>query len=96
MPTPNKGQRLGGSPAHDRMIILHLVRELFLHKRIQTTQVKARRMRATAEKLITKAKTNSLHNRRIVLKKITDRTAVHELFEKIAPLLKNRPGGTPA
>ena len=99
MPTPKKGARLGGSPAHQRLIVSNLATALFEHGRITTTEAKARVLRPVAEKLITKAKkaelgtVQSLHNRREVLKTIRDKSIVHALFTEIAPTFKERPGG---
>ena len=98
MPKPKKGPRLGGSPAHQRLILRNLATALFEHGRITTTEAKARTLRPYAEKLITKAKKahlgeNPLHNRREVLKSITDKGVVHHLFTEIAPAYAERPGG---
>ena len=93
MPTPKKGYRLGGSPAHQRLILANLATALFEHGRITTTEAKARVLRPYAEKLITKAKKGDLHNRREVLKTIRDKGVVHVLFTEIAPLMAERPGG---
>ena len=93
MPTPKKGTRLGGSPAHQRLIVSNLATALFEHGRITTTEAKARVLRPVAEKLITKAKKGDLHNRRQVLSTIRDKGVVHTLFEDIAPRYAERPGG---
>src|SRR6188472_1199978 len=93
MPTPKKGARLGGSPAHQRLIVSNLATPLFEHGRITTTEAKARVLRPVAEKLITKAKRGDLHNRREVLKTIRDKSVVHTLFTEIAPTFSERPGG---
>ncbi len=99
MPAPKKGTRLGGGPAHQRLIVSNLATALFEHGRITTTEAKARVLRPVAEKLITKAKkaplgtTESLHNRREVLKTIRDKSVVHALFTEIAPTYAERPGG---
>src|SRR3712207_2849915 len=93
MPTPTKGARLGGSPAHQRLILANLATALFEHGRITTTEAKARVLRPVAEKLITKAKKGDLHNRRQVLATIKDKGVVHALFEEIAPRFAERPGG---
>ncbi|MGO4418290.1 bL17 family ribosomal protein, partial [Streptomyces sp. MCAF7] len=63
MPRPTKGARLGGSAAHERLMLANLATSLFEHGRIKTTEAKARRLRPVAEKLITKAKKGDLHNR---------------------------------
>jgi large subunit ribosomal protein L17 len=93
MPKPTKGPRLGGSPAHQRLILSNLATQLFQHGRITTTEAKARALRPHAEKLITKAKKGDLHNRRMVLKTIRDKGVVHTLFTEIAPTFAERPGG---
>ena len=93
MPKPKKGPRLGGSPAHQRLIVSNLATQLFEHGRITTTEAKARVLRPVAEKLITKAKRGDLHNRREVLKTVRDKTVVHILFTEIAPTFAERPGG---
>ncbi|WP_067486832.1 50S ribosomal protein L17 [Actinomadura hibisca] len=93
MPQPTKGARLGGSAAHQRLILANLATALFEHGRITTTEAKARRVRPLAEKLITKAKKGDLHNRRQVAQVIRDKGVVHELFTEIAPRFENRPGG---
>jgi large subunit ribosomal protein L17 len=93
MPKPTKGPRLGGSPAHQRLILSNLATQLFEHGRITTTESRARALRPHAEKLITKAKKGDLHNRREVLKTIRDKSVVHTLFTEIAPTFAERPGG---
>ena len=93
MPKPTKGPRLGGSPAHERIILANLASQLFEHGRITTTEAKAKRVRPLAEKLITKAKRGDLHSRRVVLRTITDKGVVHVLFTEIAPKMAERDGG---
>src|SRR6476619_5211682 len=93
MPKPAKGARLGGSAAHEKLLLANLARSLFEHGRITTTEAKARRLRPVAERLITKAKKGDMHNRRQVLQTITDKGIVHTLFTEIAPRYENRPGG---
>ncbi|MBN6777250.1 50S ribosomal protein L17 [Pseudoclavibacter alba] len=93
MPKPNKGPRLGGGPAHERLLLGNLAAQLFTHKRIQTTETKAKRVQPLAERLITFAKRGDIHARRRVLKVIGDKSVVHELFAEIAPLVADRPGG---
>ncbi len=93
MPKPTKGPRLGGSPAHQRLILANLSTQLFEHGRITTTESRARALRPWAEKLITKAKKGDLHSRREVLKTIRDKGVVHVLFTEIAPTFSERPGG---
>ena len=93
MPTPPKGPRLGGGPAHERLILANLATSLFEHGSITTTETKARRLRPMAERLITKAKRGDLHARRQVLRVIRDKGVVHVLFEEIGPRYAGRPGG---
>ena len=93
MPTPTKGPRLGGGPAHERLILANLATALFEHGRITTTEAKAKRLRPLAERLITKAKRGDLHARRQVLAVIRDKGVVHELFTEIGPRFAARPGG---
>ena len=93
MPQPTKGARLGGSPAHQRLILANLATSLFEHGRITTTEAKARRLRPYAERLITKAKRGDLHNRREIMKVIRDKSVVHRLVEEIGPFFADRNGG---
>jgi len=93
MPQPAKGARLGGSPAHERIILANLASQLFEHGKIVTTEAKAKRLRPVAEKLITKAKRGDIHARREVLKTVRDKGVVHVLFTEIAPTFEDRPGG---
>jgi large subunit ribosomal protein L17 len=93
MPTPTKGARLGGSAAHQRIILANLASQLFEHRRIVTTEAKAKRLRPLAEKLITKAKRGDIHSRRLVLTTVRDKGVVHALFTEIAPGLADREGG---
>ena len=93
MPTPTKGPRLGGGPAHERLLLNNLAASLFIHKRITTTETKAKRLRPIAERLVTFAKRGDLHARRRVLQQITDKSVVHELFAVIAPQVAEREGG---
>jgi large subunit ribosomal protein L17 len=93
MPTPTKGPRLGGSPAHQRLMLANLATSLFTHGRITTTEAKAKRLRPYAERLITKAKRGDLHNRREIQKVIRDKDVVHRLLNELAPLFTSRDGG---
>lgn len=93
MPTPTKGPRMGGSPAHERHMLANLAQALFEHGRITTTEAKAKRLRPYAEHLITFAKRGDLHARRQVLKRLNDKSVVHTLFDEIGPRYENRPGG---
>ncbi len=93
MPKPNKGPRLGGGPAHERLLLANLAAQLFTHKSITTTETKAKRLRPVAERYITFAKRGDLHSRRRVLASISDKSVVHELFAEIAPQMAEREGG---
>ncbi|WP_127819233.1 50S ribosomal protein L17 [Microbacterium sp. CPCC 204701] len=93
MPKPTKGPRLGGGPAHERLLLANLAAALFTHKSIKTTETKAKRLRPLAERLITFAKRGDLHARRRVLSVIGDKEVVHILFTEIAPLVADREGG---
>lgn len=93
MPTPTKGARLGGSPAHQRLILANLATQLFQHGRITTTEAKAKRLRPYAEKLITQGKRGDLHARRNAAKVIRDKGVLHILFTEIGPRFANRNGG---
>jgi large subunit ribosomal protein L17 len=93
MPTPTKGPRLGGSPAHEKLMLANLATSLFEHGRITTTEAKAKRLRPLAEKLVTFAKRGDLHARRQVMTTIRDKDVVHTLFAEIGPRYENRPGG---
>ncbi len=93
MPQPTKGPRLGGSPAHQRLILANLATQLFEHRRITTTEAKARRLRPYAEKLITKAKRGDLHNIREIAKVIRDKDVIHALVTDIGPFFADRQGG---
>ncbi|QFY06100.1 50S ribosomal protein L17 [Nonomuraea phyllanthi] len=93
MPKPTKGARLGGSPAHERLILANLATDLFRHGKLRTTVAKAKRLRPLAERLITKAKKGDIHNRRQVLTVVKDKSVVHQLFTEIAPTFSERPGG---
>ncbi len=93
MPKPTKGPRLGGGPAHERLLLANLAAALFTHRSITTTETKAKRLRPLAERLVTFAKRGDLHARRRVLSVIGDKEVVHVLFTEIAPLVADRPGG---
>ncbi|WP_327087685.1 50S ribosomal protein L17 [Nonomuraea sp. NBC_01738] len=93
MPKPTKGARLGGSPAHERLILANLATDLFRYGRLTTTVTKAKRVRPLAERLITKAKKGDIHNRRQVLTVVRDKGVVHHLFTEIAVNFAERPGG---
>src|SRR5262245_40453289 len=93
MPTPTKGPRLGGSPAHEQLMLANLATSLFKHGRITTTETKAKRLRPLAERLVTMAKRDDLAARRRVRRVVRERDTFVSLFEEIAPRYANRPGG---
>ena len=93
MPKPTKGKRLGGSSSHEDQIISNLIKSLIEHEKIETTITKAKIVKPYAEKVITKAKKGTLHDRRQVLKMIQDKAAVAKLFDEIGPKFKDRNGG---
>lgn len=93
MPKPTKGPRLGGGPAHEKLMLANLATALFTHGRIQTTETKAKRLRPLAERMVTFAKRGDLHSRRRVMTVIRDKSAVHKLFTEIAPQVHEREGG---
>ena len=93
MPTPTKGARLGGSPAHEKLILSNLATSLFEHGAVTTTAAKAKRLQPLAEQMITKAKRGDLNSRRQVMKRIKDKSIVHVLFTEIGERYADRPGG---
>ena len=93
MPQPTKGPRLGGSPAHEKLMLANLATSLFRHGKITTTETKAKRLRPLAERLVTFAKRGDLHSRRRVLTMIRDKDVVYTLFDQIGPRYETRPGG---
>ncbi len=93
MPTPTKGPRLGGGPAHERLMLANLATQLFEHRAITTTEAKAKRLRPLAERLVTFAKRGDLASRRRVLTVVRDKSVVHFLFTEIAPAMAEREGG---
>jgi large subunit ribosomal protein L17 len=95
MPTPTKGARLGGGPAHERLMLANLATALFEHGKITTTEAKAKRLRPPAARVITFAQRGDLHARRRVMTVVRDKGVVHELFTEIGPRFENRPGGYP-
>ncbi len=93
MPRPKRGRRLGGSASHQKAILSNLAQELFLDERVTTTVAKAKMLRPYAEKMITKARRGSLHDRRLILRDIGDTEVVTRLFDEVAPRYAERPGG---
>ena len=89
-----RGNKKLGKPTDQRLALLRgLVRSLFIHKRIKTTDERAKQAQRMAERLITLAKKGDVHQRRQVLKDIIDKDVVKELFTTIAPQFENRSGG---
>jgi large subunit ribosomal protein L17 len=93
MPTPTKGPRLGGGPAHERLMLNNMATSLFKHGKITTTETRAKRLRPVAERLVTFAKRGDLASRRRVMQQILDKGVVHQLFTEIAPQVAERQGG---
>ena len=93
MAAPTKGPRLGGGPAHERLMLRNMATSLFKHGKITTTETKAKRLRPLAERLVTFAKRGDLAARRRVIAQLTEKSVVHELFENIAPQVADRQGG---
>ena len=93
MAAPAKGARLGGGPAHERLILANLATALFEHGRVTTTVTKAKRLQPVADRLISFAKKGDLHSRRRVARVIRDKSAIHVLFTEIAPDVAGRDGG---
>lgn len=93
MPRPRKGPRLGGSPSHQKKILANLTADLIIYGKITTTLSKAKVLRPYAEKMISRARTDSLHAKRTVMKSITNREAVAKLFDEVGPRYAERPGG---
>ena len=93
MPRPKRGRRLGGGAAHQKAILSNLAKELFWDEKVTTTVAKAKMLRPYAEKMITKARRGSLHDRRLVLKDMEDTEIVTRLFDEVAPRYSDRPGG---
>src|SRR5690242_12282695 len=88
-----KVNHLGRKAAHRKMLLSNLTCELIRHKRIITTLAKAKALRVYAEPLLTKAKTNTTHQRRIVFSYLQDKEAITELFGPVSEKIANRPGG---
>ena len=93
MPTPKKGARLGGSPAHQKLILSNLAAQLIEHRGLTTTEAKAKMLRPYVEKLITKAKRGDQHARRTVMKKIPNKGIVAILFEELVPAMDSERAG---
>lgn len=87
------GRTLGRDSSHREALFRNLITELFRHERIETTEAKAKAVRADAEKLITLAKRGDIHARRLAARTITDPAITKKLFEKIGPRYKERAGG---
>lgn len=93
MPRPKKGPRFGGSPAHSRLMMANLTSSLINEGRIETTLAKAKAVRPVAEKVISRARVDGSHNRRVVRRTIRDRDTLSRLFTEVAPRYADRPGG---
>ena len=93
MPTPKRGPRFGGDAAHQKAILSNLAQELFWDEKVTTTIAKAKMLRPYAEKMISRARTGTLHARRVILRDIGDTEVVTKLFDEVAPRYKERPGG---
>ncbi len=89
----NKGRSLSRSTSHRKALLNNLAQELFQHKRIRTTLTKARELRPFAEKLVTTAKKGHIAARRHVLRYISRKSVVKNLFDEIAPSFADRNGG---
>ncbi|CAN5207042.1 50S ribosomal protein L17 [soil metagenome] len=89
----NKGKNLSRTASHRKALLSNLASQLFQHKRIVTTVAKAKALRPFVEPLITKAKENTTHQRRIVFSRLQDKDAVKELFDVISAKTSSRPGG---
>lgn len=87
------GRSFGRSPSHRKATMQAIAVALFEHELIKTTLPKAKELRRLAEPLITRAKTDSLHNRRLAFARLRDRDAVQKLFNEIGPRYNTRPGG---
>ena len=87
------GRKLGRKTAHRKALMSNLASALITHKRIKTTDAKAKELRMYIEPLVTFAKKGDLHSRRQVLKKIKHKSIVRELFDNIGPTFSNRNGG---
>ncbi|WP_455381217.1 50S ribosomal protein L17 [Salinispira pacifica] len=85
--------RLSRTPSHRKSLHRNMVTSLFRHERVKTTKAKAQAVRRTAEKLITRAKVDNLHNRRLVGRLIEDDAVLAKLFTELGPRYKTRPGG---
>lgn len=93
MPTPSKGPRMGGSPAHERHMLANLANALFEHRAITTTERRAKRLRPVAERLISKAKRGDLAARRQILAQLRRKDIAYLLIEELAPKFEGRDGG---
>jgi large subunit ribosomal protein L17 len=85
--------KLGVTPSHRKSLIRNLAIEVIDHGKIKTTQAKAKAIRGVVEKLVTLAKNDTVHNRRLAYSKLNNRDAVNKLFTEVAPKFKERNGG---
>lgn len=88
-----KGRKLKRTASHRTATLRSLATSVLKHKRIKTTLAKAKEARTFVEKLITKAKRNDLHSKRLIMSEIKDKEVVKELFAEIVPKIGDRPGG---
>ena len=86
-------KRLGRNRSHRLALYKAMVNALFKHERIRTSQVKAKEIRRVAERMITRARSDTVHNRRLIARSIGDRAVLAKLFTDIAPRFAERPGG---
>ena len=88
-----KGRKLGRTSAHRKAMLANMAVALFQHEKIKTTEPKSKELRRTAEKLITLAKRDNLHARRLAAKTIRDKVILKKLFDEIGPRYVDRNGG---
>ena len=88
-----KGRKLGRKVGNRRALLMNLASQMITHKRIKTTDAKAKELRTFIEPLITLAKKNDIHSRRMVVRKLPNKNIVRTLFDDIAPKYADRPGG---
>ena len=88
-----KGRKLGRKVGNRKALLMNLASQMITHKRIKTTDAKAKELRTFIEPLITLAKKNDIHSRRMVVRKLPNKNIVRTLFDDIAPKYADRPGG---
>ena len=87
------GRKLGRPTDHRLAMIRNQITDLLRHERVRTTEARARELRREAEKVITLAKHNDVHHRRLALTKVWDPKVVDKLFAELGPRFAGRPGG---